>query len=62
MCKDLGLSNCSYIAKGHTEEEVISMMMEHAMFTHPEKIKEMMLSMTEEDIAKLMGDKIRREI
>jgi len=62
MCKDLGLPNCAYIAKGHTEDEVISMMLEHAMFTHPERMKEMMVTMTEDDIAEMMRDKIRREI
>jgi len=62
MCKDLGLPNCSYIAKGHTEEEVISMMIEHAMVTHPEKIQEMMMTMDREDITEIFRNKIRREI
>jgi len=62
MCKDLHLPNCTYIAKGHTEDEVISMMMEHMMKTHPEHIKEMLTTMDREDIAETMRGKIRREI
>ena len=62
MCKDLGLPNCAYIAKGQTEDEVIAMMMEHAMVTHPEQVKEMMTTMSRDDIGEMMRDKIRREI
>ena len=62
MCKDLGMPNCAYIAKGHTEDEVIAMMLEHAMFTHPERVKELMSTLSREEIAETFRDKIRREI
>jgi predicted small metal-binding protein len=62
MCKDLGLPNCSFIAKGHTEDEVIATMMEHAMITHPEQVKEMLGTMSREEIGEMFREKIRREI
>ena len=62
MCKDLGMANCAYIAKGHTEEEVISMMFEHGMLAHSEQLQEMMQTMTREELSEMMREKIRREI
>lgn len=62
MCKDIYTSACTYIAKGHTEDEVISMMMEHTMKTHPERVKELMATMQQDEISEMMREKIRREI
>lgn len=60
-CRDLELDNCSYTARASTENKVILLMMEHAMKTHPEKVKELMIVMTREDIADLMRKKIQLE-
>lgn len=61
-CKDLGMPNCSYVAKAKTEDGVILLMMEHAMKTHPEKVGELMLTMNKSDISEMMKKEIKREI
>ena len=61
-CRDLGMPNCPYLAKANTEDEVILMMMEHAMKSHPEKVKELMSTMTKEDIMEMMRKEIKREV
>lgn len=60
-CKDLGMPNCPYVARAKTEDEVILLMLEHAMFTNTEKIKELMLTMTREDIMEMMRKEIQEE-
>jgi predicted small metal-binding protein len=61
-CQDLGMPSCPYVAKAETENEVILSMMEHAMKTHPERVKELMLTMTKEGIMEMMRKKIQREV
>lgn len=50
-------SNCSYVAKGNTEGEVISSMMDHMRKAHPEKMK----SGSEQDMMDMMKPKIKEE-
>lgn len=38
-CKDAGAKDCSYIAKGETNEEVVQRMSDHMMKAHPEMIE-----------------------
>jgi len=55
------MPNCPYVARAKTEDEVILLMLEHAMFTNTEKIKELMLTMTREDIMEMMRKEIQEE-
>ena len=49
-CKDAGIPTCNYIAMGETKEEALKMSKEHMMKVHSEKAKEMMDSMTDEEL------------
>jgi predicted small metal-binding protein len=50
-CKDMGATDCDYIAKGETAQEVKDNMMKHAMSEH----KEMMDKMTREEKSNMMA-------
>lgn len=51
-CRDMG-SNCPFIAKGETVDEVIRKMAEHHKTEHPQEWQEMK-NMSPEDIKKTM--------
>jgi predicted small metal-binding protein len=52
-CKAMG-GDDGFFAKGKTNEEVIAKMMDHVKKAHPDK----MTGMSEEDMKKMMTDKI----
>lgn len=53
-CKDMGVSECNFVAKADTAEEVIKKASEHAMRVHADKIREMSQSMSEEEMKQAM--------
>ena len=55
-CQDMGVS-CDFVAKAETDEEVIKMAMDHAKDVHPEKVKEMMSKMSEQEIMDIAKSK-----
>ncbi len=59
-CRDMGV-DCSFVAKGNTEEEVMKNSMEHAKKIHSDKIKQMMATMTEDQMKAAMKSKIKEE-
>jgi predicted small metal-binding protein len=40
-CKEMGATDCDYIATGSSDEEIKQNMMQHASEAHPEKMKSM---------------------
>ena len=59
-CRDMGV-DCPFVAKGKTEEEVMKNSMEHAMNIHSDKVKQMMTTMTEDQMKAAMKSKIKEE-
>jgi len=37
-CADIGDNNCKYVARGNTDDEVISRMNDHVMKNYPNKV------------------------
>lgn len=58
-CQDMGVSECDHEVEGQTKEEVAKKMMAHAMDAHPDKIKEMKATMSEDEIMEEMKSKIK---
>ena len=54
-CKDMGIMECDFVAKGETEDEVTQSMMDHAKQAHPEK----MGAMPEEEMRNMMKSKVK---
>ncbi len=61
LCRDLGMGECVYIAKGHTENEVIHSMKDYLTTNHPDRIEVMRNMMSEDQIDETLREKIRRE-
>ncbi len=57
-CSDLGAAECTFVASGETNEDVVQKMMEHAKAAHPEKM-EQMKNMTPEEMNAMMVAKIK---
>lgn len=60
-CKDLGMPQCNFVAKGETKEEVMEMINDHAMKVHAEEMKEKMKSMSKKDMEEMMMDNMKEE-
>lgn len=58
-CADLGDASCHFVAEGQTDEEVLGKMKAHVTETHPDKMKEMAATMTEDQIMAMMKSKIK---
>lgn len=56
-CKDMGI-NCNYVASGESREEVMNMANEHFMKAHPKEAKEIMETMSKEEIDQKMMENI----
>lgn len=58
-CRDMGV-DCDFVAKGQTDEEVVAAGMRHAASRHPEYIKELHKTMSDDDLreASLMKIKV----
>ncbi len=59
-CKAMGMMDCPFEAMGETEEEVMMKSKEHGMAAHADKMKEMMATMSEQQIMDLMKSKIEQ--
>ena len=57
-CKDLGMPDCNFVAKGGTNEEVLQKMMDHAKLEHREMMDDMMKKMTVDEMKEMMMEKI----
>lgn len=59
-CKDMGSTDCDFVASADSREEVKRLMIEHAKSAHPEK----MSTMTEEEITGMgpMMDNLIKEV
>ena len=57
-CADMGV-NCQFVAKSETKEEVIKMTKDHAMKAHPMEMKEMAKKHSEEEMKKMMEEKVK---
>ncbi len=60
-CKDLGAPECNFVAKAGTAEEVVSVMADHAMKMHKDKVAEMAKTMTPEQMNTMMMSKVKDE-
>jgi predicted small metal-binding protein len=58
-CADLGVPECSYVAKGETAEEVVKMMGDHAMKAHKDKIDAMAKTMSPGQMQAMMYSKVK---
>ena len=58
-CRNMGVSDCDFVAKGETEEEVINIIREHASSNHPEIMKKMERDMNPSQIENIMRSKIK---
>jgi len=59
-CEDMGVK-CDFVTKDETEEGVIKKLQAHAAAAHPEEVKKMSESMTEEEMMDAMREKIKDE-
>ena len=50
-CKDMGATDCDYVAKGETTQDVKNNMMKHAMSDH----KDMLDKMSKEERSSMMA-------
>ena len=57
-CKDMGV-DCSFVAKGDTDEEVVKKLNDHAMKAHPEVVAEMSKKMSKEEMMDKMTSQIK---
>lgn len=58
-CKDLGVKDCHYVAKGEDAQGVVDDMMNHAKTDHKEKVAEMASTMSISQINDLMTSKVK---
>lgn len=56
-CKDMGATDCDYVAKGNSADEVKSKIMDHAMKDHKDMM-DRMDSMEKEKMMKMMDEKM----
>lgn len=56
-CRDMG-GDCNFVAQGNSNEEVVKMMMSHAMQAHPEKLKSMG-NVSPEEMNQMMMSKMK---
>lgn len=57
----MGVKSCNYVAKGETAEEAAQTMMEHAKKAHSEKVKEMLGSMSPEEMIDAMKERVKED-
>ena len=55
-CRDMGM-DCSFVATGETDKEVMDKLNEHSMAVHAEEMKKM--NMTLAEIEEMMRSKIK---
>lgn len=59
-CKDLG-TDCEFVAKGETQDEVLQTMMGHASSAHADAVAKMSEGMTPEDMKAMLMAKMKSE-
>ncbi len=59
-CMDMGV-DCKYVAKAPTQEEVMQKSMDHVQKVHPDKLAEMMKTMSEDEMKEQMMQNIKEE-
>lgn len=57
-CKDMFKSSCPFVAEGETEIEVKRAFLEHAQKEHPQKLKELLVSMSNGELKRKMQSEI----
>lgn len=58
-CKDMGISGCTYMAKGMTEEEAIRNLVNHAAVSHSKEMADMKKRWNDQEMAEAMKKKIK---
>ena len=59
-CKDMGMDNCDWVGKAETMDELVAMVKEHLMESHPKKW-EQMGDMSDEAIKKMIEHHVKDE-
>jgi predicted small metal-binding protein len=60
-CKDLGMKECNFVAKGETAEEAVDASTDHAMEAHKDKMDEMAKTMNPDQMHAKMLSKVKDE-